>query len=80
MPVSTPPLTGHPSSHGALQSLALADAPLRRALDASDNAIDATQVRSITVIYQWRFFDGSNSAGRWHLNSVRNIRSAAPNF
>lgn len=48
--------------------------------DASDLAIDATQVRAITVVYQWRFFDGSNSAGRWHLNSVRNIRSAAPNF
>ena len=51
-----------------------------RGQDVSDSAIDATQVRAITVVYQWRFFDGSNSAGRWHLNSVRNIRSAAPNF
>ena len=50
MPVSTPPLTGHPSSHGALQSLALADAPLRRALDASDNAIVMTN-QSRQVVY-----------------------------
>ena len=39
MPVSAPHTSGPPSHHGILPPAPLADAPLRRALDASDNAI-----------------------------------------
>jgi type II secretory pathway pseudopilin PulG len=46
--------------------------------DASVVAVDATQVRAITLIYHWRFRDGARD--RWHVGVVRNIRSSAPTF
>ncbi len=46
--------------------------------DASVVAVDATQVRAITIIYHWRFRDGARD--RWHVGVVRNIRSSAPTF
>lgn len=48
--------------------------------DATNLSVDATQVRAVTLIYQWRFLDGRNTSGRWHVGSLRNMRSAAPNF
>jgi hypothetical protein len=44
--------------------------------DASNSGIDATQVRSITIIYQW----GKRERGslRWYIGSTRSIRSAVP--
>lgn len=46
--------------------------------DVSNTSIDATQVRAITLIYQFRIGDGSR--GRWVVGSVRNIRSSVPTF
>ena len=46
--------------------------------DVSNTAIDATQVRAITLIYQYRVGDGGR--GRWVVGSVRNIRSSVPTF
>lgn len=46
--------------------------------DVSDATIDATQVRAITLIYQFRIGDGGR--GRWVVGSVRNIRSSVPTF
>ena len=44
--------------------------------DASDQGHDATQVRAITIIYQWAMNDGANT--RWFVGSVRALRSAVP--
>ncbi len=46
--------------------------------DITDNSIDATNVRSITMIYQYRVADGKRA--RWFVGSVRNIRSDVPTF
>lgn len=46
--------------------------------DASVSAVDATQVRAIYVVYYWRYTDGVNK--RWHVEVIRNMRSAAPTF
>lgn len=42
--------------------------------DVSDSSIDATQVRSINVIYAWDFFDGART--RRLAGAVRTIRSS----
>lgn len=42
--------------------------------DVSDSSIDATQVRSIHIIYAWDFFDGTQT--RRLAGSVRTIRSS----
>lgn len=42
--------------------------------DASNSGIDATNVRSITIVYQWAHNDGRNT--RWFVSSVRCLRSA----
>jgi hypothetical protein len=44
--------------------------------DASNSGIDATQVRSITIVYQWADRDGGRI--RWHIGSLRSLRSAVP--
>lgn len=44
--------------------------------DASASSYDATQVRSIVIIYQWAMSDGGKT--RWFVGSVRSIRSAVP--
>lgn len=44
--------------------------------DASNSGIDATQVRSITIIYQWADRDGGRT--RWFIGSLRSLRSAVP--
>lgn len=44
--------------------------------DASASSYDATQVRSITIIYQWAMNDGAKT--RWFIGSVRALRSAVP--
>lgn len=44
--------------------------------DASNVGVDATQVRSITIVYQWAM-NGSPRAV-WFVGSVRCIRSAVP--
>jgi hypothetical protein len=46
--------------------------------DISDSSIGATQVRAITIIYQWRFASGSST--RWYIGTVRSIRSAVITF
>ena len=50
MPVSAPHTSGTPPHHGILPPAPLADAPLRRALDASDNAVVMTN-SSKRVVY-----------------------------
>lgn len=42
--------------------------------DVSDSSIDATQVRSMNVIYAWDFFDGTHT--RRLAGAVRTIRSS----
>ncbi len=44
--------------------------------DASASSYDATQVRSVVIIYQWAMNDGAKT--RWFLGSVRSLRSAVP--
>ncbi len=44
--------------------------------DASATGYDATQVRSIVIIYQWAMSDGAKT--RWFVGSVRSLRSAVP--
>lgn len=44
--------------------------------DASASSYDATQVRSITIIYQWAMTDGART--RWFVGTVRSLRSAVP--
>lgn len=44
--------------------------------DVSAPSFDATQVRSITIIYQWAMKDGGKT--RWFVGSVRSLRSAVP--
>jgi type II secretory pathway pseudopilin PulG len=46
--------------------------------DVSDSSVDATQVRAITIIYQYSLTDGRNSM--WFANSVRTIRSSVPTY
>lgn len=44
--------------------------------DASNSGIDATQVRAITIVYQWADQDGGRI--RWFVGSLRTLRSAVP--
>jgi hypothetical protein len=44
--------------------------------DASAAGHDATQVRSITIIYHWAMNDGTKT--KWFVGSVRSLRSAVP--
>ncbi len=44
--------------------------------DASNTGVDATQVRAITIVYQWAHNDGART--RWFIGSVRSLRSAVP--
>jgi Tfp pilus assembly protein PilV len=44
--------------------------------DLSAAGTDATQVRGITIIYQWARADGNRV--RWFVDSVRSIRSSVP--
>lgn len=46
--------------------------------DVSDASVSATQVRAITIIYQWQVKDGSRI--RILKASVRTIRSSVPTF
>lgn len=46
--------------------------------DISDSSIDATQVRAITVVYQYSLADGAKA--KWFVNSVRTIRSSVPTY
>lgn len=46
--------------------------------DVSSEAINATQVRSITIHYAWQVNEGNRS--RVHRGSVRTIRSSVPTF
>lgn len=46
--------------------------------DMTGSGINATTVRSITIIYQWRVKDGTRF--RYSLGSVRTIRSNVPTF
>lgn len=44
--------------------------------DISSPSIDATQVRSIKLIYQWKMTD--NPTARWFVGSARTMRSSVP--
>lgn len=44
--------------------------------DASNNGVDATQVRSITIVYQWAM--NANPRTRWFVGSLRCLRSSVP--
>jgi hypothetical protein len=44
--------------------------------DASASSYDATQVRAITIIYQWAITDGART--RWFVGTMRSLRSAVP--
>ncbi len=46
--------------------------------DASNTGIDATSVRSITIVYQWAHNDGRKT--RWFVSSTRSLRSAVRSF
>lgn len=44
--------------------------------DISDDTVDATQVRSITILYSWQVNDGNQT--RTFAGTVRTIRSSVP--
>jgi Tfp pilus assembly protein PilV len=44
--------------------------------DISAPTVDATQVRSIKLIYQWKMT--SNPTARWYVGSARTMRSSVP--